>query len=252
LLSSYKKYLPGGSNVDKKIIGGVSEGSVIDSDRSRSKKAHKGKNVLVKSLFGIIGVLIFSLLIVADLWTKNYTELTRKTNSLNYLANEFQRVRTENEIINKIKKDRNYYEYLKAIYEQRDGDFFETARLAYDISMEKGMNPFLTMSIIHRESAFNQFAQSNCAFGLMQINFEAWKDMRGLDRSKIFDKRYNISHGLEIYKYYLRMANYDPWLALFYYNNGEAADPETANKAYPGVVMNSKFMKPSQTPIINK
>jgi soluble lytic murein transglycosylase-like protein len=75
----------------------------------------------------------------------------------------------------------------------------------------------------------------------MQINYKYWKDEKGLNMVNIFDKNTNIKAGLEIYNYYLRVANGDKKLALFYYNNGTA--PQTPNYSYAPTVLRSKFMR---------
>jgi len=195
-----------------------------------------------KVLFGIIGILLITLITIIGQWSITEETLKRRNAVLEETALLFKDVRGQNEYLVKVMKDYKFADYIRKIYEQRDRDFFETATITYNRAHEFDIDPFLALSIIHKESGFNQFAQSSVACGLMQINFNAWKAELGLDYKQIFEKDYNIYHGLQIYKYYLKKANGDPWQALFFYNNGDAMPVQKANYKYPGNVMSSRFM----------
>ena len=199
-------------------------------------------NKLTKVLAGIIGILLVTLIVIINQWSTTEETLIRRNTILQETAKLYADVRDQNEFLRRTMKDYKYADFIRKVYEQRDKDFFETATIAYNRATENELSPFLVMSIIHRESAFNQFAQSYCAFGLMQINYEVWKLELELDIRRIFEKDYNIYNGLKIYKIYLKRAHNDPWRALFFYNNGENMSVEKANHRYPGVVMSSKFM----------
>src|SRR5690606_21947183 len=108
------------------------------------------------------------------------------------LAKEVHKpMREELEFANKMLVDYNYYKFLKTVYEAKDREgLFETLTVVYEESLRAKISPWKTMSIIHQESGFNPYAVSQitkflpsgepykapCAYGLMQINYNAWKD----------------------------------------------------------------------------
>lgn len=221
-----------------------------------SKKEHWLKRNKFQFLLGIIGILTLCLLGTIDSLTKTEQQLKQKTESLRWLAFEHEKARNERDFYAKLTKDYDYYKFVKTIYEHKDKDFFETISIAYEESVKQNTSPWDTMSIIWAESGFQQFAVSQilkidkkdgqlkqfpCSYGLMQINFNAWKNTKDLNLHNIFDKKTNIRTGLEIYNYYLWLAKGDKKLALFYYNNG--TDPDTPNYSYAPTVLRSKFMK---------
>ena len=197
-------------------------------------------------LLGIIGALAFVLLSTLVAWQKTKQQLDQRTNTLNWLAQGPHRqmreeLEQELEFANRLLKDYNYCKFLKTVYEAKDNDFFETLTIAYEESIRQGVSPWDTLSIIWVESGFKQYISSPSSHGFMQVNYNAWKDEKGLDMVNIFDKRTNIRVGLEIYKYYLRLAAGDKMLALFYYNNGTKQN--NPNRDYAPAVMKSKYMK---------
>lgn len=235
------------------------EGEILDPGIERiSPYVHREnwvKRNLTKILCGIIVILGLCLLGTIDSLTKTEQQLQQKTESLTWLAFQHKDVRDARDFYAKLTKDYNYYKFVKTIYEHKDSDFFETITIAYEESIKQNTDPWDTMSIMWAESGFQQYIVSQitkidengqpkkqpCAYGLMQINYKYWKDEKDLTLSNIYDKRTNIRVGLEIYNYYLRLANGDKKLALFYYNNG--TDPITPNYRYAPTVMASKFMK---------
>jgi soluble lytic murein transglycosylase-like protein len=193
-------------------------------------------------LLGIIGALAFVLLSTLVAWQKTKQQLEQRTNTLNWLAQgPHKQLREELEFANRLLKDYNYCKFLKTVYEAKDKDFFETLTIAYEESIRQEISPWDTLSIIWVESGFKQYISSPSSHGFMQVNYNAWKDEKGLDMVNIFDKRTNIRVGLEIYKYYLGLASGDKMLALFYYNNG--TKPSNPNRDYAPAVMKSKYMK---------
>jgi soluble lytic murein transglycosylase-like protein len=193
-------------------------------------------------LLGIIGALAFVLFFTLVAWQKTKQQLDQRTNSLNWLAQgPHRKLREELEFTNRQFKDYNYCKFLKTVYEAKDKDFFETLTIVYEESIRQKISPWDTLSIIWVESGFKQYISSPSSHGFMQVNYNAWKDEKGLDMVNIFDKRTNIRVGLEIYKYYLGLAVGDKMLALFYYNNG--TKPDNPNRDYAPAVMKSKYMK---------
>lgn len=238
-----------------------------ETDPDSNKRFFKRVRLSTKILCGIIVIISFSLIGVIRLYQNSNRQLLQKTSTLKWLAFQHRNVREENEYYKKFMENQDYLEFIRKIYEQKDKDFFETATIAYNEAKKAEINPFLIMSIIHKESAFNQYIVSQitvtdenglpkrvpCAYGLMQINYNAWKEDTdlNLDVNKIYDKQYNIEKGIYIYKYYLKIANGNYWQALYFYNNG--TDPKNPNTAYSGNVMGSKFMKlVSNNDIFNK
>jgi hypothetical protein len=193
-------------------------------------------------LLGIIGALAFVLLSTFVAWQKTKQQLDQRTNTLHWLAQgPHRQMREELEFFNRLLKDYNYCKFLKTVYEAKDKDFFETLTIAYEESIRQKISPWDTLSIMWVESGFKQYISSPSSHGFMQVNYNAWKDEKGLDMVNIFDKRTNIRVGLEIYKYYLALAAGDKMLALFYYNNG--TKQSNPNRDYAPAVMKSKYMK---------
>ncbi|HSQ35534.1 MAG TPA: lytic transglycosylase domain-containing protein [Candidatus Binatia bacterium] len=193
-------------------------------------------------LLGITGALVFALLNTLVAWQKTKQQLFQTTNTLNWIAQgPHRQLREELEFTNRLLKDYNYFKFLKTVYEAKDRDFFETLTIAYEESMRQKISPWDTLSIIWVESGFKQYISSPSSHGYMQVNYNAWKDEKGLDMVNIFDKKTNIRVGIEIYKHYLGLAGGDKMLALFYYNNGTRQS--NPNLDYAPAVMKSKYMK---------
>jgi len=233
----------------------VKAGVEKDIDPGSRKEPWLKRNIF-KVLFGTIGILALCLLGTIDSLTKTEQQLKQKTDNLRWLAFEHQKARNERDFYAKLTKDYDYYKFVKTIYEHKDKDFFETITIAYEESVKQKTSPWDTLSIMWAESGFDQHAVSKiwkvdkedgqlkqvpCAYGLMQVNYNAWKEEKNLNLKNIFDKQTNIRTGLEIYNYYLRVAEGDKELALFYYNNGTA--PQTPNYSYAPTVLRSKFMR---------
>jgi len=233
----------------------VKAGVEKDIDPGSRKEPWLKRNIF-KVLFGIIGILALCLLGTIESLTKIEQQLKQKTDNLRWLAFEHQKARNERDFYAKLTKDYDYYKFVKTIYEHKDKDFFETITIAYEESVKQKTSPWDTLSIMWAESGFDQHAVSKiwkvdkedgqlkqvpCAYGLMQVNYNAWKEEKNLNLKNIFDKQTNIRTGLEIYNYYLRVAEGDKELALFYYNNGTA--PQTPNYSYAPTVLRSKFMR---------
>jgi len=78
----------------------------------------------------------------------------------------------------------------------------------------------IILSIITKESEFNQFAlsrvysENNRDYGLMQISDKWWS----FDKESIYNVEYNIILGYKIFKYFLGVSNGDVEQALFLYN----------------------------------
>lgn len=231
----------------------------VEMDEEPQKKEHWVKRHHSAIYLTIIGIFAFAWLGALEGWNKTELVLKRTTESLAWLAKEEHKpMREQLEFANKMLKDYNYYKFLKTVYESKDKNgLFDILTAVYEESLRANINPWETMSIINQESGFNPSAvsliwkrdkngnleQVPCAYGLMQINYDAWKEEKGLTLKNIFDPRFNIRTGLEIYKYYLWVAKGDKFLALFYYNNGTAMPPEKQNHDYAPAIMNSKFMK---------
>lgn len=247
--------------MDENLLLNASEATIENSTEVKvepgSNKEPWLKRNKTKILFAIIGILGFCLASVMNAWYKEHQENARRKDNLTWLAFEHKKVRDERDFYSKLTEDLNYYKFVKTIYEAKDRDFFDTITIIYEESKRANVNPWKTMSIANQESGFNPYAVSRiwkrnkdgileqvpCSYGIMQVYYDVWKDEKGLTMENIFDKRLNVRTGLEIYKYYLALANGDEFLALFYYNNGTETPPEKQNHDYAPAVMNSKFMK---------
>jgi soluble lytic murein transglycosylase-like protein len=112
-------------------------------------------------------------------------------------------------------------EYKNATFQKKFPEFSRIVDVAYQKAQRYGFSPYLVLSVIQVESAFNPAAVSAAgAFGLMQVRYSVWKDELGIDRSRIFDIGYNIDLGLRILKQYREIADGNMRRALFLYNNG--------------------------------
>ncbi len=134
------------------------------------------------------------------------------------------------------------YKFKAIALKDKYPNFDRIADIVYKKSMEYGFKPELILALIKVESGFDQYAISSAgAYGLMQINYNVWKEHFKIDPDKLFDIEYNIDLGLKILKYYYDKSGGDMDKALFRYNNGYLYK----NKAYVKKVVStySKFEK---------
>lgn len=215
------------------------ETQIVEPGNTRKPWLKRNKFSVLLGITGVLAIVLFGTLVA---WQKTKQQLEQRTDSLNWLAQgPHRQLREELEFTNRLLKDYNYFKFLKTVYKAKDKDFFETLTIAYEESIKQGISPWDTLSIMWVESGFKQYISSPSSHGFMQVNYNAWKDEKGLDMVNIFDKRTNIRVGVEIYKYYLRLAEGDKMLALFYYNNG--TKQSNPNLDYAPAVMKSKYMK---------
>ena len=95
-------------------------------------------------------------------------------------------------------------------------DFYDYAK-----STSKEIDPFIILSIIRQESAFNPKAQSRVgARGLMQIMSQTAKKISSVSRTKLFDPATNIKVGVKLFENQVDRFGGDIELALAAYNAG--------------------------------
>jgi len=96
------------------------------------------------------------------------------------------------------------------------------ARLAYDISMDEGLEPELVFNIIWEESRFKPTAIGKAGeIGLMQLKYgTALYVDPGATPRKLLDPAYNIRIGIKHLKDHLHFYRGDTRLALLAYNRG--------------------------------
>lgn len=205
------------------------------------------RKILNKS--DIIEILLISCILLVGLSTilyyhsKNTQKKYSRVNTVvNDIAYKLRDMRIEESILKNKIKESEFYNYIEKVYEVTDKDFFNIISIIYKKANENNIDPFLLIAIIQHESDFNPSAQSFCAYGLMQINYDAWKEDLQIDKKRIFDPEYNIDLGIIIYKYYLKRANNNVNLALFYYNNGEDMPKNKANYGYSKKILNSNYL----------
>lgn len=88
-------------------------------------------------------------------------------------------------------------------------------------SRSKSADPFLILSLIRQESAFNKMARSPVgARGLMQVMPATARSIAGVSSRKLFDPQTNIQVGTKYFLHSLNQFNGDVGLTLAAYNAG--------------------------------
>lgn len=134
--------------------------------------------------------------------------------SFNLMASTF---RTNSELICK--------ETLELMYPMEEVHTVQEAFTALD--------PYLVLSVIRQESAFNAHARSPAgALGLMQLRLPTARSFGKVSRKELFQPRKNIQLGVRYLKHLLNSFNGEIELALAAYNAGPAR-LRTYLKRYP-------------------
>jgi soluble lytic murein transglycosylase-like protein len=196
------------------------------------KKNLKKSLILIISLF-IIG--LFGLFKGASEFNRQYDVNSYYLKIISKKATEL----TEQVNINKKKLDKyKYMEFKVNAFNKKYPMFSKILDTTYIKSQKYGFHPNLILGMMQVESDFNPKAMSHKgAYGLMQINYFAWKDELSIDKNRIFDIDYNIELGLEVLKRYYNESNGNIFRALFLYNNGYKYN----NTMYPKKVKASPF-----------
>ncbi len=196
------------------------------------KKNLKKSLILIISLF-IIG--LFGLFKGASEFNRQYDVNSYYLKIISKKATEL----TEQVNINKKKLDQyKYMEFKVNAFNKKYPMFSKILDTTYIKSQKYGFHPNLILGMMQVESDFNPKAMSHKgAYGLMQINYFAWKDELSIDKNRIFDIDYNIELGLEVLKRYYNESNGNIFRALFLYNNGYKYN----NTMYPKKVKASPF-----------
>jgi len=130
--------------------------------------------------------------------------------------------------------------YKSEALKRKYPSFAKITEIVFRKSKDYGLDPNLIMGLIEIESNFKRYAvSSKGAYGLMQINYNVWKDEYNLNPERIFDIEYNIDIGMKILKRYLKVAKGDLMQALHLYNNGYLYN----NEAYKYKVISTVFSK---------
>jgi soluble lytic murein transglycosylase-like protein len=74
----------------------------------------------------------------------------------------------------------------------------------YDHSLRENVDPGLIAGIAYVESRLNPMADNGQDVGLMQINYETWKNKFKLNRENLKDLDYNLFFGIQILKSLLK------------------------------------------------
>lgn len=134
------------------------------------------------------------------------------------------------------------------VFQSKYPNHSEVAEIVFRKCAHYGFNPYLIMAIIQVESNFNTRAISkHGAYGLMQVNYEVWKDELKVDFTRIFEREYNIDLGLRILKHYYDKASGDMFMALFRYNNGL----KNNNTQFNGKIASTCFSVPAIPETLN-
>ncbi len=136
------------------------------------------------------------------------------------------------------KEEREFRKFRENAFKLRYPKFSKTAKVVFDKSKEYGFNPYLVMAVVQVESGFDRFAVSTAgAYGLMQVNYNVWKDVYNIDFNRIFNAEYNVDLGLKILDRYYKKSGGNMLKALFRYNNGYKYN----NTGYSGKVIATNF-----------
>jgi len=139
---------------------------------------------------------------------------------------------------NKEKEEREFRNFRENVFKLKYPKFNKTAKTVFEKSKEYGFNPYLVMAVIQVESGFDRFAASTAgAYGLMQVNYNVWKDVYDIDFDRIYNVEYNVDLGLKILRRYYNKSGGNILKALFRYNNGYKYN----NTAYSGKVIATNF-----------
>ena len=156
-------------------------------------------------LVGVLGVVAY-----------NTIELNRQKQLLTEAVGDLNR---KNNRLIEANKKLAFLKYKEFVIKNRYGEFNQIMDTVYKQGQIYGFSPYLIMSIIKTESNYNKFGKSFCAYGLMQINYNVWKDKLNIDLARIFDIEYNVELGCKILRHYMDLDG-DILKALFHYNNG--------------------------------
>jgi soluble lytic murein transglycosylase-like protein len=187
-------------------------------------------------------LLILSIFIVIYDAQKTMDGLKRSRQTLDWLSRQYQYVRDQNERL--IAENEVMTFYTNATRAMRS-DWLDMLTAVWISSKKYDIPAELVLAVIHRESNFDKLAQSYFSYseqpiavGLMQVNYQVWKDELQLDFDKLFQVKYNIDVGCQILKrYYDESGNWHR--ALLLYNNGY----RITNLGYGLRVMDSKFYR---------
>jgi len=95
------------------------------------------------------------------------------------------------------------------------------------------LDPYLVLSLIRQESAFNERARSPAgALGLMQLTPRTARGFERVSKRQLFDPKINVRVGVKYFSRLLKRFDYDVELALASYNAGPARINEW-QKRYP-------------------
>ena len=178
------------------------------------KKTKKNKG-LILSIVGLIMIGIFYS-ISLGIASHKVIELKRQKQLLEKSVWDLNR---KNNRLVEANKELAFLRFKEFIIKNRYGEFNQIMDTVYKQGQIYGFSPYLIMSIIKTESNYNKFGKSFCAYGLMQINYNVWKDKLNIDLARIFDIEYNVELGCKILRHYMDLDG-DILKALFHYNNG--------------------------------
>ena len=153
------------------------------------------------------------------------------------LLTEFKNRQWEVDRARGMKRELDELRWMRRATELRHADWALITKTIYRKSREYGLRPDLVLAIAHRESNFQPYAASFCAMGILQINYNVWKDTLNLTLENIYDIENNIDAGCMILRMYLNETGGDEAKALLYYNCGY----RLSNPRYVPRIQSSKF-----------
>lgn len=189
--------------------------------KNKIKKLRMNVSICYRNLFLVT---LISMVLMGVLAINLVTDLREKVRHNGLLVIEIIK---KNNIINeyklqiaKKKQLMNFFQFKLYIYENYNKNFDKLLEIVYSQAEQFKINPYLIMALIKAESNYNPYAKSRVAYGLMQINYNVWKEELKLDFSRIYEPAYNVEKGLEILQFYIKEAGGDIGKALHLYNNG--------------------------------
>ncbi len=155
----------------------------------------RNKPIVISIILTVFVIVLFLKLI--SLHNDNHS----KKNEIKRLSRNCERV--EKELLKRLQENKriDLLRYKEQVLNKKYPMFSRIIDIVYKKSQEYDFDPMLILGIIETESDFKPDAlSSKGAYGLMQVNYSAWKNELEIIPNRLFEIEYNIEIGLKILK----------------------------------------------------